>query len=243
MTKFQVNPVKLPKKDIKSYDHIHSNLPKPPISMSVCAPRRSGKSSLAVNLLINGGYARSFSEVLILSETAAHDKTYLALKNINNVFVHDVRKHPIDNELLHQIWVRQETRALQDPKNDLLIIFDDLGNKLKSKEMRAQMNKYYQLSRHPKISFIVIIQSLLNATSEQISNSTQWIIFKLDQRALSRAAETLASVLKDRKELESWIKRNTAKKYSWVLINQEAESDDLVYQAFDPVTNTFSAGL
>lgn len=245
MAKFVVNPIKVPKTLVKgkNYDYIPEPLPKPPITCSILAPTRSGKTNLAVNLLVNGHYAKAFSEVLVLSETAAHDKLWYAVKKMPNVTFHDIRKRPIDNELLQDIWDRQEARALKDPNDDLLIILDDLGAKLKSAEMRKQLTKYMQLCRHPKISIIVICQSLLNITGEMITNSKQFIIFQLDQRALNKVSDTLATALKDRKELEAWIKRNTQKRYSWVLINKEAEHDEYVYQAYDPDTKTFSPGL
>lgn len=243
MPKFEVQPIRVKKKDIKKYDHIPSPLAKPPLAMTVLARRRQGKSTVVVNLLMNGGYAKAFSQVLILSETIEQDKTYAPLAKYDNVFVHDIKKHPIDNELLEAIWERQKQRFKEDKKNDLLVVFDDLGNKMKSKEMRAWMNRYAQLGRHPGISYINCVQSILNCTSEQISNTTTWIIFSLDQRALTRVSETLATAEMDRKELEQYIKINTEKKHAWIQVNLEAERDDLVYTAYDPTTNTFSPGI
>ena len=243
MPKFEVKPIRVKKKDIKKYDGIPSPLPKPPLAMTVLARRRQGKSTVVVNLLMNGGYAKAFSEIIILSETIDNDKTYAPLSKYENVFVHDIKKHPIDNELLEAIWNRQKERHKEVKNNDLLIVFDDLGNKMKSKEMRQWMNKFAQLSRHPGISYINCVQSILNCTSEQISNGTTWIIFSLDQRALTRVSETLATAEMDRKELEQYIRVNTEKKHSWIMVNLEAESDDLVYTAYNPTTNSFSAGI
>src|SRR6478609_2341188 len=242
MPRFEVQPIKVKKKDIKRYDHIAPQLGKPPLATTIVARRRSGKSCLVVNLLMNGGYAKAFTEVLIISETVAQDKTYSVLSKYDNVSVIDIKKHPINNELLEAIWKRQEDRLKQSPKNDLLIVFDDIGNKMKGKEMRAWMNRYFTLARHMKISFICCVQSILMCTSEQISCTTEWIIFALDQRALTRVSETLATAEMDRKELERYIRVNTEKKHSWILVNLEAESDDMVYQAYDPDTNSFSPG-
>ena len=105
------------------------------------------------------------------------------------------------------------------------------------------MNKYFSLSRHIKISFITCVQSILMCTSEQISNTTTWIIFSLDQRALTSVSEALVTAEIDRKELERYIKVNTEKKHSFIMVNLESESDDLVYQAYDPTTNSFLAGI
>ena len=243
MTKFQVQPIKKKKVSTKQYNKIISPMAHPPLATLVVAPRRSGKSTLCCNLLVNAGYLKEFSEVLILSETIAQDSTYSELAKYDNVSVHDIRRRPIDNELLEEIWKRQEARFAQDPKkNDLLIVFDDLGTKMKSKELRAMMNKYFQLGRHPGISFIAIVQSILNCTSEQITCATEVIIFRLDQRQLRKVSETLATAEKDRDELESWIRRNTTDKYAWVYIQKEAEHDDQVYLAYNPRTNTFSSG-
>ncbi|KAJ3050035.1 hypothetical protein HK097_008985 [Rhizophlyctis rosea] len=243
LARFEVQPIKIKKKDSKKYAHIEPPLPKPPLAVTVLARRRQGKSTVVVNLLMNGGYIKAFSEIIILSETIDNDRTYSPLSKFDNVFVHDIKKHPIDNELLEAIWERQKQRYKEDRNNDLLIVFDDLGNKMKSKEMRAWMNRYAQLSRHPGISYINCVQSILNCTSEQISNTTTWIIFSLDQRALTRVSETLATAEMDRKQLEKYIKVNTEKKHSWIMVNLEAESDDLVYTAYDPVTNSFSKGV
>ncbi|KAJ3029110.1 hypothetical protein HDV00_009778 [Rhizophlyctis rosea] len=242
MPTFEVRPIKVAKKkEQKNYDFIPNPLPKPPLSMLCVASRRSGKSTVTVNL-VHQVYSKAFSEVILLSDTIATDKTYAPLAKLENVSCHDIKKHPINNELLQAIWDRQAQRYAQDRKNDLLIVFDDLGTKMKSKDMRAMINKYAQMSRHIGISFINIVQSILNVTSEVISNSTEFIIFRLDNRALTRVSETLATAEKDRKELEAFLKRNTKKKYSWVLINMQADEDEHVFQVYDPDTGKFSAG-
>ena len=128
MPKFEVKPIRVKKMDLKKYDGFPSPLPKPPLSMSIVARCRAGKSCLVCSLLINGGMANSFSEVLIISETVVQDKTYAPLAKFDNVSVHDIKQHPIDNELLEAIWERQKQRIKEDPKNDLFIIFDDIGN-------------------------------------------------------------------------------------------------------------------
>lgn len=242
MSKFEVRPTLLKKKDIKLYKSIPDPLPKPPLSVVILASRRSGKSTTCVSLLMNGGYIKAFSEVLLLSETIAHDKTYAPLSKFDNVSVHDISKHPINNELLAAIWHRQNERFKEDKKNDLLVVFDDLGDKMKSKDMRAWMNKYAQLGRHPGISFINIVQSPNNLTSEQWSNATTFIIFALDRKALIKTSEKLATAEKDAREMEDYIRKNTRKKYSWVMVNMSAERDEDVFLAFDPTSNTFKIG-
>ena len=134
MPKFEVQPIGIKKKDNSIYDHISTPLAKPPLSMVVLARRRQGKSTVAVNLLMNGGYVKTFREVLIISETIENNKTYQPLSKYDTVSVHDITQHPIDNALLEAIWKRQKRRFQQDRKNDLLIIFDDLGSKTKSRE-------------------------------------------------------------------------------------------------------------
>ena len=238
MKTFEVRPIPIKRRDTKRYD-IPEILPKPPLAMTIVAPRRSGKSTVVVNLLTNGGYAKAFSEVLILSETIKKDRTYAPLAKFDNVSTHDITKHAIDNELLEAIWNRQKQRFGEDRKNDLLIVFDDTGNKHKGKEMRSWLNRYFQLARHIGISFICCVQSILNCTSEQISNSTEWVIFALDRRQLKRVSETLATSAKDKDELEDYICENTKVKHSWVLINLNAPPDDQVYTAYDPVSNSF----
>ena len=241
MPSFSVEPIKFKKKDLKSYDFIPAPLPKPPLSMLCVASRRSRKSTVIVNL-VQQVYAKAFSEVILLSDTIATDKTYAPLSKLDNVTCHDIKKRPIDNELLQMIWERQSERFAKDRKNDLLIVFDDLGTKMKSKDMRAMMNKIAQMSRHVGISYKNIVQSILNVTSEVISNSTEFIIFRLDNRSLTRVSETLATAEKDRKDLADYLKRNTKKKFSWVLINMQAEEDEHVFQVYDPDTGRFSAG-
>ena len=239
---FTVLPIKIQKKENKRYERIPLPLPKPPLAMTVLARRRQGKSTVVVNLLINGGLAKAFSEVLILSDTIDQDKTYSALKKFDNVTCHDIKKRPIDNSLLQDIWEKQAARKKMEPDADLLIVFDDLGEKGKSRDMRLWMNRYFQLCRHLNISFISCLQSINNCTSEQISNTTTWIIFGLDAKALKKVSEKLATAEKDHKELAQYIQKNTLKKHSWVMINLEAESDELVYTTYDPETNSFGPG-
>ena len=165
---FAVQPIKLTHADEKKYRTVPAPLPRPPLAMCIVAPRRSGKSSVVVNL-VTQVYGRVFRECIILSETIAHDSTYAPLGKLKNVSIHDTRKAPIDNILLAQIWARQEQVLLTDPEADLLVIMDDLGSKYRSKDMLAQMKKWSQLSRHPRISYICIAQSMLNFSSEMIS--------------------------------------------------------------------------
>ncbi|KAJ3051751.1 hypothetical protein HK097_007239 [Rhizophlyctis rosea] len=212
--------------------------------MTVVSRRRQGKSYLVANLIIQA-YAKSFSEILVLSNTIDTDPIYpQALGKIPNVTLFDINKRDIDNDLLKEIWDRQKKRFKEDPKkNDLLIIFDDLGEKFKGREMRKMMNVYFQKSRHPKISFICCVQSINNCTAEQKSNTTQWVVFGLDPDALKKVSLTLATAEKDRYETTDYIVKNTHKKHSWIMIDLEAESDDTVYQAYDPDTNKTSAGV
>jgi hypothetical protein len=239
---FTVLPINIQKRENKRYERIPLPLPKPPLAMTVLARRRQGKSTVVANLVMSGGYAKAFSEVLILSDTIDQDKTYSVLKKFPNVACHDIHKRPIDNELLKDIWQKQAARKKMDPAADLLIVFDDLGEKGKSRDMRAWMNRYFQLCRHLNISFISCLQSINNATSEQVTNTTSWIVFGLDAKALKKVSEKLATAEKDHKELAKYIQKNTVKKHSWVMINLEAEADDLVYSAYDPEANTFGPG-
>lgn len=242
MSGFAVKPIKLAQQDERRYKSIPSPIPKPPLAMCCVAARRNGKSTVIVNLLTQV-YAKVFREVIIISQTIAHDSTYAPLSKLKNVSIHDVRKAPIDNELLAQIWARQEQVLLEDPSADLLVVFDDLGSKYRSKDMLSGMKKWSQLSRHPRISYICIAQSLLNFSSEMISNATSWIIFKLNARDLRRCCETLATKMMDRDALSEYISRNTVKPYSWILINLIAARDEDVYNTYDPETGAFNSGL
>lgn len=236
---FDVHPIKGKKERVrKAHAAIPEPLPKPPLSFCILGRRRSGKSVLAVNLLLQQ-YIGVFSETLIISQTAAWDRTYDSLHGKKKVTILDISQHSINNELLDEIWDRQAGRILEDPKDDLLIVFDDCGNLFKSRTLRAQMNRYVQQSRHVGISYIFMCQSILNMTSEQISNCTTWAIFAQDARALTKISETLATAQMDKDDLAAYIRENTKKKHSFVLINLEAEKDEHVYTAYDPAEKHF----
>lgn len=156
--------------------------------------------------------------------------------------MHDIKVAAMDNELLSAIWKRQEAIVKQNPEADLLLVLDDCSNRFKSKEMVSQLKRFYQLSRHVRLSIITCAQSLVNYSTEQIGNASSWIIFRLNQRDLKKVSESLATNLMDKDDLQDFISRNTKEDYSWVMIDLTADDDDKVYQAFDPKSNSFHSG-
>ncbi|KAJ3027890.1 hypothetical protein HDV00_010789 [Rhizophlyctis rosea] len=149
----------------------------------------------------------------LFSETIEQDKTYAPLAKYDNVFVHDIKKHPIDNELLEAVWERQKQRYKEDRKNDLLIVFDDLGNKMKGREMRAMMNKFAQLGRHPDKQQDMLVKSFdqLNEILEDFSKNQEWVNVnsEIKQKLLNEIHEELAEGL-----LYNQVKKSTKPKAS-----------------------------
>lgn len=239
---FRIKPVAADKKVQKMYRNVPPGFLKGDIACHITSPRRSGKSSL-ISSLVSQIYSKVYTEVILLSDTAAFDIQYRPLAACKNVFVHDVTKAPIDNDLLAAIWKRQEEVLKVNPDATLLVILDDVGMRFKSKSMLSMMKKIAQSSRHINLSYFAVAQSCLNYPSEMTSNATSHIMFRMNKRELTKVSELLATKVKDRDELFDWIQRNTVKPYSWVQINLNADSDAEVYLAWDPDTNSFSQGI
>lgn len=229
MAPFELKAIKFKPATKKKYDMIAEGLPRPTsggFSLTYLAKRRSGKTNLFCNMLLNGGFAKAFDLIIIMSPTVHLDRTFTSLEKLKNVMCTD----DISNEMLAKILARQKATYLSDPDNSsLLLCLDDCGNFLKAKEARKMVDIFYSTARQYNCSICCSVQSVTMLTSCQLSNTQYWCIWDLDGRALKKIAQELCCHLTP-KEFEIMLKKATHEKYSFLYINTEAENDSDVFK-------------
>lgn len=228
---YKVQPVKFkPKNKGKNFDKIPDGLPKPTsggsgMSCTLVAKRKSGKTSLICDLLLNASYAKCYSVVVLVSPTIFLDPQWQSLEKLKNVVCSD----DISNEFLEGLLKRQKETYMADPEWSMLLVLDDCGGFLKSKTARRLVDSLYTTGRHYAVSCIVTCQSVTQLTSTQLSNTQFWLFWAVDGRALKKISQELSCHLSP-KEFEEVLKKATRKKYDFLFINLEASSDDLIFR-------------
>lgn len=224
MGKFEVKPIKFKHAVNQNFSMIADGLPKPTRGGFACTllgKRKSGKSNLVCNMILNGGYKKAFNSIVILSPTVFLDRTYTSLHKLDNVLCSD----KVNNETLENILQIQKGRYLSDPKNSsMLLVLDDSGPFFKTKEAKKQVEIYYSTARQYNCSIICCVQSVTMLTSIQFSNSSYWCIWALDNRALKKISNDLSCHLTP-KEFEGLVRKATAKPYDFLFVDMDAESE------------------
>lgn len=229
MAPFELKPIKFKPATKKKYDMIAEGLPRPTsggFSVTALGKRRAGKTNLLCNMILNGGYARAFDLIILISPTVHLDRTFTSLAKLKNVMCTD----DISNEMLSKILATQKQQFLSDPEHSsLLVCLDDCGNSLKAKEARKMVDIFYSTARHWNCSIFCNVQAVSMLTSLQLSNTDFWCIWDLDGRALKKISAELNCHLTS-KEFEKTLKTATAEKYSFLYISVKAEDDADVFK-------------
>ena len=227
----------LPWKSKRIPKEIPEPLPTENICWSLVSRRGGGKTLLMVNLI--RAYKKHMDTIVILSPTVHLDPKWQSVAKYDNVYVSDT----VNNEMLENI-VENQKRVYDrnTPKeNRCLLVIDDSGNFFRRKELRLMMNVLYTTFRHYGGNLICGVQSLLHMDSIQISNSTQWCIWDMNQKQLKKLATDLATSRINEDQLERFVRQNTVKPFSFVFIDYTKSQDQSFWVGFDSIWNPSGA--
>ena len=212
--KLTVLPVK---KINKKLDYnIPKPLPQPAFSLLMVAPSNSGKSVLLVNMLKNVmyGYHNVFETIYYISPTVMLDDTLKAIaKDDEIVKIHEPEELEMVDHILSDI-VKDQKAKDEDERKNILVVLDDMISYFSN---HSVLNNLPALSRHYKISFIVLTQVFSAYPSRARKNLSHIIIFKLyNKKDLKAIEEEIGS------NYENFIedyKKATTEKYNFLYLN------------------------
>lgn len=166
--------------EVKGTEHskptVNSLLPQPPFLMGVVAPRRSGKTNMVVDLLLDKNKFRGvFDDAYIWSQTFKLDAKWKRIK--------------IDEEHVFTTWNEAECREIMDeveeeveenPKHHTLFIFDDMIDaKIMNTHRLGAIESCAVRGRHSNISVIIISQQYMSLSTPIRNNITNLIVFRI----------------------------------------------------------------
>jgi hypothetical protein len=184
--KLTVLPVK--KTNKKEDYNIPSPLPQPAFTLLMVAPTCSGKSVLLCNMLKNVlfGYHNVFEQIYYISPTVMLDDTLKSIaKDDEIVKIHDVEELEMVDHILSDI-VKEQKKKDEDERKNILVVLDDMISYFSN---HSVLNNLPALSRHYKISFIVLTQVYSALPSRFRKNTTHLIVFKLYNKKDLKAVE------------------------------------------------------
>ena len=150
----------------------------PAFTTLVVAPTASGKSNMLCNLLKNVlfGYHNVFEEIYYISPTVMLDDTLKSVAKDNQIIkIHDVDELELIDHILSDL-VKEQKKKDEEDRQPLLVVLDDC---LEYFSNHSVLNNLPALSRHYKISFIILTQVYSAFPSRARKNCSHIIIFKL----------------------------------------------------------------
>jgi hypothetical protein len=199
----------------KEYD-IPKPLPEPAFTLLMVAPTCSGKSVLLCNMLKNVmfGYDNVFETIYYISPTVMLDETLKAIaKDDEIVKIHDVDQLEMIDHILSDL-VKEQKAKNEDERKNILVVLDDCIEYFSN---HSVLNNLPSLSRHYRISFIVLSQAYSALGSRFRKNTTHLIVFKLyNKKDLKAIEEEIGS------NYEDFIKHYdeaTKEKYNFLYLN------------------------
>ena len=212
--------------------------PPPPLPQNVSqlcwalvARRMSGKTLTLINIV--RAYKRSVEFIYVLSPTVRLDQKWRAVTGYDNVIV----SSKVDNETLEAIVKIQEDRY--DPKHpnqsQVLVIIDDAGCDMRRAKLRQMVNEYTSRLRHFGAGVILAVQSINHLEGSMITNITQWSIWDMNSRALTKLVNDIATARVKEDTLKRFILENTRNPYDFVYIDFTADVSETLRVGFDRV--------
>lgn len=168
------------KKKYKSdeYPKIKHPLPKPPFSLALVAPTKSGKSNLIVNLLKNPyfGYDETFEQIYYISPTVNLDDTLKSISEDEDIIKIDEEDDlKYLDDILNDI-VKSQKEKQKDEREPILIVLDDCLDYLKKSKRLDSLPSY---SRHYNISICITTQVYNALPTKLRKNVSAYLIARI----------------------------------------------------------------
>lgn len=143
--------------------------------------RNSGKSTVMLSLLNTdvekGGLRRRFKSIYAISPTMEHDKKYKKLYDEISEEGNHYSEPTEENfqEILDKIKAMRE----EHPKEESLLILDDVVDKLKGSHSGTLLNHLIICGRHYGLSIYTLSQKLNSISTIARANAEVWILFNI----------------------------------------------------------------
>jgi len=199
------------------YPKIKHPLPKPPFTMALVAPTKSGKSNLIVNLLKNSyfGYDDVFDEIYYISPTVGIDETLRSINEDDDIIKIDEEDDlKYLDDILNDIVKNQKSKAKEE-REPVLIVLDDCLDYLKKSKRLDSLPSY---SRHYNISIIISTQVYNALPTKLRKNASCYLIARIyNNKDLQNIEEEIGANFSDFKT--NYDKATNKEKYSFLFVD------------------------
>lgn len=223
----QIKPVK-----IKTNDQIiHPLLPTHPALVAIVAPRKSGKTTLLINMLTRSDMFKGFfHQIHIYSPTIDLDpKWKIVAKHLPEEMLHNHFDEEEFAQTLDTIRDEETTRNQKHSskkKQNILFVFDDSASEkgLFSRNMTSPTIQAAFTSRHYNVSMWIVSQAYKAISPGFRNNVHHWIIFNTpNENEAKKMAEELSGPL-NAKQFLKLLFDVTSKPFHFLYINFESDS-------------------
>ena len=214
------------------YPKIKHPLPKPPFTMALISPTRSGKSTTIVNLLKNSyfGYDDIFKEIYYISPTVGIDETLRSINEDDDIIKIDQEEDlQYLDDILNDIVKSQKSKSKEE-REPVAIFLDDCLDYLKKSKRLDSLPSY---SRHYNISIIITTQVYNALPTKLRKNASAYLIARIyNNKDLQNIEEEIGANFHDFKNNYD---KATKEKYSFLFVdNRNIELwknfDELLWQ-------------
>jgi hypothetical protein len=200
---------------------VTDGLPKPPFLLTVVAPRRSGKTNLLLDALLDPDkFCNKFDAIFIWSRTFHLDAKW---RNIS-LPPGSVFEAFNEEECLELLEVAEKINAKVRPPVNILFIFDDMITEgIMNARRMGTLDRIAVRGRHCKVSIIILTQQYLALSPPVRNNTTNMIMFRVrngdEMEKIARENREWLSI----DEFKSMAHEVTSERYSFLHINNQED--------------------
>jgi hypothetical protein len=196
-------------------------LPQPPFLLTVVAPRRSGKTNLLLDLLLDEEkYCYKFDAIFIWSKTFNLDYKWRNITLPPGSVFNDFK----EEECMAILDAAEQVNAIAKPPVNILFIFDDMvGEGIMNPHKLGTLDKIAVRGRHMKVSIIILTQQYMALSPPVRNNTTNQVIFRVRNR---KEFETIAIENCEHLTVNKFKKmfmEATSERFSFLHINNQEE--------------------
>lgn len=235
MRSIPIHAVKAPANDVV----IHPYLPTHPAILAIVAPRKSGKTTLLVNLLTRKEMFKNFFHIIhIWSPTLMLDNKWQTVtKHLPEDCLHMQFNDQEFLQIMESFAEADENIKKNKKKPNVLFVFDDSASEkgLFSRSFTSPAVKAAFTGRHYNISMWIVSQSYKAISPGFRNNIFHWVIFDTpNEKEGSKMAEELSGPLNSKQFLDL-LHKVTSEPYQFLYINFEsADRNDVFRKGFGP---------
>lgn len=162
-------------KEKKEQVKVDPILPQPPFLLPIVAPRKSGKTNLLLDALLDDAkYSGKFDIIIIWSRTFNHDSKWKNIKQDEVVIFTTFVEAEVYQIMQAAEWVATKVVV------NVLFIFDDMISEgIMNPHKMGTLESIAVRGRHANVSIIIITQQYMALSPAVRNNSTNSIFFRI----------------------------------------------------------------